>query len=202
MKQRIWGVVGTLLCTTIFASSFVGATPVEHPPEVAATPAPAVLTIQAGELQEPKAEQAAGNAYQTEAKAEQTTPEPSAGEVELLACAIYQEAGGDACCDTCRHRVGDVILNRIADDRFPDTMLEVLTQERQYGRFCWTGVVWPERSVYAGEAHAVERAYQTARDVLSGQHTDVYGNGYIFQAEFEQGEDVIYCADCGIYYGK
>lgn len=28
------------------------------------------------------------------------------------------------------------------------------------------------------------------------------GNGYIFQAEFEQGEDVIYCADCGIYYGK
>lgn len=32
-------------------------------------------------------------------------------EVEMLACAIYQEAGGDACCDLCRHRVGDVILN-------------------------------------------------------------------------------------------
>ena len=24
-------------------------------------------------------------------------------EVEMLACAIYQEAGGDACCDLCRH---------------------------------------------------------------------------------------------------
>ena len=38
----------------------------------------------------------------------------SDGEIEMLACAIYQEAGGDACCDLCRHRVGDVILNRPA----------------------------------------------------------------------------------------
>jgi hypothetical protein len=202
LKQKILGVMSALLCTTIFASSFFGATPVEYPPEVAAIPAPIVLTIQARELQKPKAEQTAGNAYQMEPKTEQITPEPNAGEVELLACAIYQEAGGDACCDTCRHRVGDVILNRMADDRFPNTMLEVLTQERQYGRFYWTGVVWPERSVYSGEAHAVERAYQTAREVLSGLHTDVYGNGYIFQAEIEQGNDVLFCENCGIYYGK
>ena len=62
--------------------------------------------------------------------------------------------------------------------------------------------VWPERSTNPGEAHAVERAYQTAREVLSGQHTDVYGTGYIFQAEFQQGSDVIYCENCGIYYGR
>lgn len=65
-------------------------------------------------------------------------------EVEMLACAIYQEAGGDACCDLCRHRVGDVILNRMEDDRFPNTVEEVLTAYRQYGRFYWTGVVWPD----------------------------------------------------------
>lgn len=68
-------------------------------------------------------------------------------EVEMLACAIYQEAGGDACCDLCRHRVGDVILNRMEDDRFPNTVEEVLTAYRQYGRFYWTGVVWPDRAV-------------------------------------------------------
>ena len=123
-------------------------------------------------------------------------------EIEMLACALYQEAGGDACCDLCRHRVGDVILNRMEDDRFPDTVEEVLTAYRQYGRFYWTGVVWPDRSAQPGEAHAVARAWQTARDVLSGEHSDLYGEGYIYQAEFEQGADVIHCEDCGIYFGR
>ena len=126
----------------------------------------------------------------------------SDGEIEMLACAIYQEAGGDACCDLCRHRVGDVILNRMEDDRFPDTVEEVLTAYRQYGRYYWTGVVWPDRAENPGEAHAVARAWETARDVLSGEHSDLYGQGYIYQAEFEQGADVIYCEDCGIYFGR
>ena len=108
----------------------------------------------------------------------------------------------DACCDLCRHRVGDVILNRMEDDRFPNTVEEVLTAYRQYGRFYWTGVVWPDRAVEPGEAHAVARAWETARDVLSGEHSDLYGQGYIYQAEFEQGADVIYCEDCGIYFGR
>lgn len=34
-------------------------------------------------------------------------------DVELLACVIYQEAGGDTCCDMCRRRVADVVLNRV-----------------------------------------------------------------------------------------
>lgn len=123
-------------------------------------------------------------------------------EVEMLACAIYQEAGGDACCDLCRHRVGDVILNRMEDERFPNTVEEVLTDYQQYGRFYWTGVVWPERADKPGEAHAVARAWATARDILSGEHSDLYGEGYIYQAEFEQGTDVIYCEDCGIYFGR
>lgn len=137
-------------------------------------------------------------------------PEPTAApysgwseaEIEMLACAIYQEAGGDACCDLCRHRVGDVILNRMEDDRFPDTVEEVLTAYRQYGRFYWTGVVWPDRAENPGEAHAVARAWETARDILSGEHSDLYGQGYIYQAEFEQGADIIYCEDCGIYFGR
>lgn len=121
-------------------------------------------------------------------------------ELELLACAIYQEAGGDACCDACRFRVGDVILNRKNDERFPDTIEEVLTQEGQYGKYHETGVIWPERAANPVEAHAVERAYETARELLEGKHSEVYGEGYIWQARFPQGNDYFKC--CGTYFGK
>ncbi len=125
-------------------------------------------------------------------------PELDETEVEMLACAIYCEAGGDACSDQCRYYVGDVILNRVNDSRFPDTIEGVLTQKSQYGRFYWTGIVWPERANYPKEA--VARAYDTARALLSGEHSELYGAGYIWQAEFTQGTDVIYLD--GTYFGK
>lgn len=121
-------------------------------------------------------------------------------ELEMLACVIYQEAGGDICCDECRRRVADVVLNRVEDERFPNTIEAVLTAERQYGRFHWTGVVWPDRANNPGEAHAVDRAYRIAEEVLKGHHSELYGNGYIWQAEFKQGSDVVEC--CGIYFGR
>lgn len=127
-------------------------------------------------------------------------PTYSAEELEMLACVIYQEAGGDACCDDCRRRVADVVLNRVADERFPDTLAAVLTQKQQYGRFYWTGIVWPDRSAYPEEANAVERAYRVAREALEGHHSALYGKGYIWQAEFSQGVDTIEC--CGIFYGR
>lgn len=126
--------------------------------------------------------------------------EPDEAEVEMLACAIYCEAGGDACSDQCRYMVGDVMLNRVDDPRFPDTLEEVLTQKGQYGRFHWTGIVWPERASNPGEAAAVARAYETARALLSGEHSELYGAGYIWQAEFTQGTDVIYLD--GTYFGR
>lgn len=123
-------------------------------------------------------------------------------ERELLACVIYQEAGSDACCDDCRRRVADVVLNRVESDRFPyaNTIHEVLTAKRQYGRFYWTGVVWPDRASNPGEKHAVERAYRIAEEVLSGQHSELYGQGYVWQAEFKQGKDIVCC--CDIYFGR
>ena len=123
-------------------------------------------------------------------------------ELELLACVIYQEAGADYCCDDCRRRVADVVLNRVEDDRFPDNIQDVLTQKRQYGRYYWTGVVWPERAKNDCEKHAVERAYRIAEEVLKGEHSELYGEGYIWQAEFKQGTGVVYCDQCKIYFGK
>ena len=130
----------------------------------------------------------------------ETKPTVSEEDIELLAMVIYQEAGSDYICDDCRRRVGDVVLNRVEHDYFPNTIEEVLTREGQYGEYYWTGVVWPERASYSCEIHAVERARNIAREILEGNHSEVYGNGYIWQAGFEQGSDGFWC--CGIYFGK
>lgn len=127
-------------------------------------------------------------------------PEINQKDIELLACVIYQEAGGDACCDDCRRRVADVVLNRVNDSRFPNDIHSVLTQPNQYGRYFQTGVVWPKRASNQGEKKAVERAYRIAEEVLSGHHSDLYGQGYIWQALFKQGKDQVYC--CGTYFGR
>ena len=97
--------------------------------------------------------------------------------------------------------VGTVVLNRVADHRYPDTIQEVLTQRAQYGRLHWTGLVWPERAGYPSEAHAVERAYNLAEDLLSGTVADVLPPDVVFQAEFVQGSEVVAHTD-GFYFCK
>lgn len=124
-------------------------------------------------------------------------------DVELLACVIYQEAGGDTCCDMCRRRVADVVLNRVKDPRFKGTTIEEILIDGdpapQWGLYSVTGVVWPDKASLPEEQHAVERAYRIAREVLDGQHSDLTSE-YIWCAEFSQGTDVIECD--GIYFGK
>ena len=121
-------------------------------------------------------------------------------DTERLACAIYNEAGGDMCSDECRVDVGDVILNRVEDDRFPDTIEAVLTAPGQYGRFSRTGIVWPERAQKPEEAAAVERAWRIAEALLAGEHGELYGAGYVWQAEFEQGSEGFWLD--GLYFGR
>lgn len=123
-----------------------------------------------------------------EAVVEEATYDPN--ELEMMAIVIYQEAGGDACSDTTRKMVGDVVLNRMMDPRFPDTMYGVLTAPNQY--LMENGVYWPERASYPGEQHAVQRAYRIAEELLTGSHSEIYGKGYVWQAEFYQGTDWVY----------
>lgn len=121
---------------------------------------------------------------------------------EYLACAIYQEAGGNGCCDMCRRRVADIVLNRVKDARFAgDTVEAILTEGNppQWGLYSVTGIVWPEKASYPEEAAAVERARRIAIEVLEGNHSDLTED-YIWCAEFPQGQDVIECD--GIYFGK
>lgn len=130
----------------------------------------------------------------------ETVAEVDTDELEMLACVIYQEAGGNRSCDDCRRYVADIVLNRVEHPKFPNTIESVLTAPNQYGRFHYTGIKWPERAEYDTEKDAVNRAYQIAREVLSGQHSQLYGQGYIWQAKFVQGSDGFWC--CGHYYGK
>jgi hypothetical protein len=118
-------------------------------------------------------------------------------ELEMLALVIYQEAGGDACSDETRLMVGTVVMNRVADPRFPNTLYEVLTQKRQYGRLYWTGLVWAERASNPNEAHAVERAYKCAEKILSGYRS--FDADVIWQAEFVQGTEIVAYQD-GMYF--
>lgn len=126
-----------------------------------------------------------------------TEPPYTAEELEMIALVIYQEAGGDASSDETRLMVGTVVMNRVADSRFPDTIYEVLTQKSQYGLLHWTGIVWPERASYASEAHAVARAYECAERILLGER--FLPEDVIFQAEFEQGIETVAYSD-GMYF--
>ena len=112
-------------------------------------------------------------------------------ELEAMALVIYQEAGGDACTDETRIMVGNVVMNRVADSRFPDTIEEVLLQKAQYGRLHWTGLVWPERA--ENEPEAVERAYKCAEMVLSGEK--LLPDDVIWQSEHIQGKEIVVHSD-------
>lgn len=124
-------------------------------------------------------------------------PTYTAEDLETLALVIYQEAGGDACSDDTRLMVGTVVLNRVADDRYPNTIAEVATEYKQYGRLYWTGLKWPERAELAQEAHAVKRAYDCATQLLEGYRA--LPEDVIFQAEFAQGTEVVAQQD-GFYF--
>ena len=193
-----------IACVLIFFSLGV------HRCSVDAREDPTVITYE--ETTEPSTEQTTELLYTT---AQTTTYEPTIyisteppyespsideRDVELLAMVIYQEVGSDAICDDCRRRVADVVLNRVESDLFPNTIEGVLTQSGQYGNYSSTGVCWPSRASYDSEAHAVERARRIAREVLEGNHSELYGNDYLFQAGFCQGSEGFWC--CGVYYGK
>lgn len=129
--------------------------------------------------------------------------EPTYTEDDLycMAAVIYNEAGGNACCDECRYRVGDVVLNRVADERFEgDTIREILEAPGQYYGM-GNGVKFAARAKNPGEEKAVERAWETARKILSNErHSELYKKGYVWQATFIQGRDNVYC--CGHYFGR
>lgn len=120
-----------------------------------------------------------------------TEPEPAYTEDELfcMAATIYNEAGSNSCSDDTRRLVGYVVLNRVNDSRFPDTIRGVLEQKGQYGNFYWTGVKFADRHTNPNEQVAVDRAYRIAKEVLETEDIPI-PDTVVFQAGFTQGTSV------------
>lgn len=115
----------------------------------------------------------------------------------LMACAIYSEAGGNAASDETRLLVGSVILNRLENGYWGDTLREVLEAPGQYNTFSSKGIVFPARAYNAVEQEAVARAYRIAQQVLD--EGPICPPEVIWQAEFEQGKGTYLYQD-GIYF--
>lgn len=109
-------------------------------------------------------------------------------ELEILAIIIYQEAGGDACSDDTRRKVGSVFINRVNSNRFPSTFWSVATQPGQYGFSKYTGVRWPSRAKNSNERNAVNRAYRIAKELLI--NGSILPSNVVWQAQFKQGKGV------------
>lgn len=134
---------------------------------------------------------------------------PAETDHEKMAWAIYLEGGGDAVCDDCRRRIGDVILNRVEcritnmDYYWADTIIGVLSDGginpyQNMGNRC----AWPKTAHEDYEHHAVERAFRIAYEVLTGNHSEIYRKGYFYYAGANvygwEPETAINC--CGIWY--
>lgn len=104
-------------------------------------------------------------------------------ELDLLAAIIYCEAGSDSCSDRHQQLVGQVVLNRVASDSFPDTIYDVVTQEKptlQYSTYKVALKIPPDE--------IPERCYDNALAVLMGE-VDCPDN-VVFQANFKQGSGI------------
>ena len=136
---------------------------------------------------------------------------PAETDLERMAWAIYLEGGGDAVCDDCRRRIGDVILNLVEckitntgnDYYWPNTLAGVLSGGgiNPYQNM-GNSFTWPQSANSEYERHAVERAYKIAHEVLRGQHSEIYRKGYFYYAGANvygwEPETAINC--CGIWY--
>ena len=94
----------------------------------------------------------------------------------LLGKIIYAEAGSVWLSDEWKMCVGEVVLNRVASEEFPDTISEVLAQPGQYY----------ENNKYFRELKPTERCVSLALRLLEGERV-LDDESVVFQANFVQG---------------
>ena len=97
----------------------------------------------------------------------------------LLAQVIYAEAGSDWISDNVQLMVGNVVMNRVMSDKFPDTIYDVVHAPNQY-QFIKHGItVKPSK-----------RALDNARKILNG--VKVMPKNVYYQSEYKNLGDGIY----------
>lgn len=96
-------------------------------------------------------------------------------DLQIIANVVYYEAGG--CPSRHRQLVAQVVLNRVADPRFPDTVTEVVSQPGQYA--AWYVTATPDIPA---------EVYDDVRAAMNGE-VDCPEN-VLYQANFTQGTGV------------
>ena len=150
----------------------------------------AILTVGQVVKSAPGIECIKKNKIQTElqtkltSKIEETLKEEEERAEELLASIIFCEAGNQSF--TGQVAVGAVVLNRMANEAYPDTMEEVIYQP---GQFCPAGSGWLDR-VRSTDGYT-ESAMQAAEAALAGENPigdclyfDQGGYGYQIGAHY------------------
>lgn len=107
-------------------------------------------------------------------------------DIDLLARLIFCEVGADYCEDELLYLTGAVIINRVDDDRFPDTIKDVIYAPGQYS------VIDKLYSVTYNY-----RAWKTAVDLILWGCEDTPPD-LVYQANFIQGKEVYKCLN-GVY---
>ena len=87
--------------------------------------------------------------------------ETNSADIDILARLIMCEIGSDGHPDEQLYNVGSVILNRVSDSRFPDTVRGVIYQSSP----CWQYA--PARDGTLKTVKPTERCYTIANDLLS-----------------------------------
>ena len=91
---------------------------------------------------------------------------------------IYAEAGDERYPDKMRYYTGSVVLNRVASNRYPDTIEAVIFQSGQY-QCTWVGTFYNKPS---------KRCIEIAKDLLKSG--SVLPKKVVYQAGFTQGEGI------------
>lgn len=84
-------------------------------------------------------------------------------ELGLLAYLVYAEAGNQDL--TGKKLVADIVLNRMEDPRFPDTISEVIYQKNQFYPRGSRRLEWAAK-------HVTNECYQAVSEEIDGERTD------------------------------
>lgn len=125
-------------------------------------------------------------AVQTVAQVEAPTPTAEPAEIvmvdQTLALAqgidaVVSSECGNMVSDATMVMVGNVIMNRTEDSRYPDTVDQVLMQPKQFSCFSESGMKWVGRA--ANDAAFQKRCMNAAEAAMSGERLLSYSVVYV-----------------------
>jgi spore germination cell wall hydrolase CwlJ-like protein len=135
-----------------------------------------------------QAAKSAWNEAQSTIKAYQKLSKYTDEDIRILATTVYYEAGTTT--DQLRQYVAQVVMNRVADSRFPNTVKGVVTQAGQYaGNYATTSATQAIKNKDSQNGTYYYATCETAAKAAMMGQVDM-PSSVIYQANFSQGKGV------------